>query len=76
MILRDIKKFIDSQRVVSLQQLARHFHTNADALLPMLDIWQRKGVIRQCANSQLTCKKSCGGCQPNNMYFESVDSKQ
>lgn len=71
MILRELKQFILSSRVVSLQQLSRHFQIEADALLPMLQIWQRKGVIRPCESSR-GCSKPCSGCQPSNQYFEAI----
>ena len=56
-MLRDIQTYIASHGTVSIQDLALKFHTDSDALQPMLQRLNRKGRIRQ-----LPIPEKCDGC--------------
>jgi hypothetical protein len=60
-MLLQIRDFIQRAGVVSIQQLAREFRIDEQALQPMLDIWLGRGVIRQCQEKN-NCKSSCFRC--------------
>lgn len=60
-MLLQIRDFIQREKVVSTQQLAREFRIDEQALEPMLAIWIRRGVIRECEGKP-TCKSSCFRC--------------
>lgn len=71
-MLRDIQTYIANQRIVSISDLSLHFHTNANALQPMLNKLSRKGRIRKlpvpakctdctcCDHSDLVCYEWIG----------------
>ena len=67
-MLLQIRDFIQREQVVSTQQLAREFHVDEPALQPMLAIWVRRGVIRQC-QEKVACKSSCFRCTTNAPVF-------
>lgn len=70
-MLLQIRDFIQREHVVSTQQLSREFHIDEQALLPMLDIWVSKGVIKRCqekAGCQSACMTRCKGNAP--VYYE------
>ena len=67
MILTEIKQFVAAEKLTSLQQLSRHFDIAPDALLPMLEVWQRKGVIYECKVSD-NCNSACNRCKTNRYY--------
>ena len=54
-MLLKLRDFIKREKIVSLQQLARNFNLDTQALAPMLAIWQKKGVI--------VAYEQAGGCQ-------------
>lgn len=60
-MLLQIRDYIQREQVVSRQQLVREFHVDEQALQPMLDVWIRRGVIRQC-QEKATCQSSCFRC--------------
>lgn len=69
-MLLKVLDFIKQHKLVSTQQLQREFNLDLSALIPMLDIWQRKGIIKECPLGS-GCKKSCGKCVFNkNKYFQ------
>lgn len=69
-MLLQLRDFIKKNGEVSLQQLAREFKTEADALQPMLDFWVHKGIICQLDMS-ISCNKGCGSCKPmGNLYYQ------
>lgn len=71
-MLLQIRDFIARHKVVSTQQLARQFHIDEQALMPMLDIWVNKGVIQPCLQKN-ACQTSCFRCKINApVYYESV----
>jgi hypothetical protein len=61
-MLLNLRDFIQRERVVSLQQMARAFHVDEDALRPMLDRWVSKGVI-SASDEKLGCQTVCMGCR-------------
>lgn len=72
-MLLQIREFIYQQRVVSTQQLAREFHLDEGALKPMLDLWERKGVIRPCQEER-ACQSSCFRCKTTApLYYQYID---
>lgn len=71
-MLLQIREFIHREHVVSMQQLAREFHVDEQALQPMLDVWIRRGVIRQYEEKP-GCKKSCFRCSTNTpAYYQFI----
>ena len=73
-MLLQIRDFIYREQVVSSQQLAREFHVDEMALQPMLAIWIRRGVIRQC-KEKVACKSSCFRCTTNApVYYQFMGS--
>jgi len=61
-MLRDIQELIRQRGRVSLRELCIHFHIDADALEPMMDILVRK---RQVRRDEAVCplgKGTCRGC--------------
>lgn len=70
-MLLQLREYIYKQGVVSTQQLMREFSVEEQALQPMLLIWEKKGVIRQCGNR--ACTSPCRGCFVKKpMYYEYV----
>lgn len=61
-MLLQIRDYFRREKVVSNQQLARHFGLDTSALQPMLDSWQRRGVIRQCQEKS-ACQTRCFKCK-------------
>lgn len=57
-VLLELRNFIRHYRSVSTEQLTREFKIAHEALLPMLDIWVRKGKIQPLRSAQ-----QCNGCQ-------------
>ncbi len=61
MILSEIKKYIQQRGQASLEDIALHFDTEADAVREMLKIWIHKGKITQQISSA-SCGSSCTQC--------------
>ncbi|WP_373540908.1 FeoC-like transcriptional regulator [Chamaesiphon sp.] len=57
MILQQLQAYLRTIPSASLEELARHFKIDADALRGMLDPLIRKGRVRKLSG------KKCGGCQ-------------
>jgi hypothetical protein len=69
-MLLQIRDFIQREHVVSRQQLARAFYVDEQALQPMLDVWVRRRVIRQCQEKK-GCQSQCFGCSTKALvYYE------
>ena len=66
-MLLQIRDFIHREQVVSMQQLSREFHIEEQALQPMLDIWVRRGVIREC-QAKASCQTKCFRCNTPKFY--------
>lgn len=68
-MLCKLRDYIKKCRTASMTQLAREFHTDAQALEPMLDIWVKKGVL-SIHHHPLACGKLCNKCDVNdNTYY-------
>ncbi|MEL6385400.1 MAG: FeoC-like transcriptional regulator [Cyanobacteria bacterium J06626_18] len=65
-MLRDLQTYIESHETVSMLDLSLRFHTDSQALQPMLNKLVRKGRIRQ-----LPIPETCTGCTCCN--FESLE---
>jgi hypothetical protein len=70
-MLLQIREYIKREEVVSTQQLSREFHLDSAALQPMLEVWLRKGVIRQCTENT-RCKSACFKCQSPTEYYQII----
>ncbi len=46
MNLVQIKEYIRDRKLVPLQDIAIHFKTEVNTVQPMLDIWVRKGKVK------------------------------
>lgn len=74
-MLLALRDFIAREKVVSTQQLIREFHIDLQALLPMLQCWVRKGVIRQSVQ-KTNCQSSCFRCKKEApQYYELFTEK-
>lgn len=68
-MLLKIRDYIQREQVVSTQQLTREFHVDEQALMPMLDIWVSKGVIKRCQD-KAKCQSACSSrCKINAPVF-------
>ncbi len=64
MILSEVRDYLRGRQRASLQDLARHFDTDPDALRGMLEFWVQRGqVFRQ--NATPSCGSQCGQCDPS-----------
>lgn len=73
MILQ-LQTYLQTHSRTSLEDLAKHFHSDADAMRAMLMPLIRKGRVRQLASS-----KPCGGCHscaPESLEFYEWVAKQ
>jgi len=62
MILAQIKQYLRQQRQVSLWDLAKRFNSEPTALLPMLELWIRKGQLLKC-ETKFSCATKCHQCR-------------
>jgi hypothetical protein len=61
MILADIGRYVQERRQVTLNEIARHFDAQPDAVRGMLDVWINKGRIsRQLVTT--ACGSTCQQC--------------
>ena len=63
MDLIQLKQYLRQRRVVPLQDMAHHFHTDVDTVRPLLAVWMAKGRVRRRAGAAGTCKGCCQ-CDP------------
>jgi len=56
-MLRDLQGYIATHHIVSIADLSRRFHTDSQALKPMLNKLSRKGRIRK-----LPAPEKCTDC--------------
>jgi hypothetical protein len=72
-MLLQLRDYIKKGQTVSIEQLAREFHIDSQALQPMLDIWVNKGVVKK-HDKKLSCKTLCSSCNINNpVYYHWID---
>ena len=73
-MLLQLRDFIQRERIVSTQQLAREFRIDEQALQPMLALWVSKGVIQLCQEKP-NCHGGCGSCTKSTPeYYRFIDS--
>jgi bacterioferritin-associated ferredoxin len=63
MILSELRRYLQQQQRVTLQELVIHFKCDADALRGMLGKWIRKGKVKKL-NPNVKCGAGCGKCDP------------
>ena len=63
MILADIRDYLKQRGQCTLQDIALHFDTDADAVRGMLDVWIRKGKVEKLS-ATASCGSSCQSCDP------------
>ena len=66
-MLPALLEYIKKDQCVSIEQLSRAFHIDADALFPMLDKWVSKGTIQ--SYERTTCGRQCRSCQPRKLVY-------
>jgi DNA-binding IclR family transcriptional regulator len=64
MILQELQSYLRNHPAVSLEELARRFQTDADALREMLNLLIRKGRVRKLAGKQCS---GCHSCAPESL---------
>lgn len=67
-MLLQLHKFIQQERVVSLQQLAREFQIDELALMPMLHYLVQKGMVYSSERKK-HCQSLCQQCSPAKVVF-------
>jgi hypothetical protein len=72
-MLLQIRDYIRHEKVASNQQIAREFGLDMEALQPMLDIWQTKGIITPCQEKP-GCQSRCQSCQTPPVYYRMIIS--
>ncbi len=60
--------YIKKGQCVSIEQLSREFHIEEQALLPMLEKWVAKGVLKSFQRA-LKCAQKCASCRTNHLIF-------
>ena len=61
MILSDIKKYLLTNKQITLGELCIHFDTEADAMRGMLEHWIKKGKVKKHAFEE-SCSNGCLKC--------------
>ena len=59
----DIKKYLVERKLVTLQDIAIHFRAKTETIVPMLDLWVKKGKLKK-HDDTLGCQKGCCHCDP------------
>lgn len=73
-MLLQLFDFIKLNRVATLSQISRALKVDKTALLPMLEIWLRKGVIR-LYQEDIACNKGCFSCKVNQtLTYEIIEA--
>jgi hypothetical protein len=60
-MLLQIRDFIQREKQASIEQLARAFHIDEQALQPMLNFWLQRKVITVNQGAS-NCRSTCGRC--------------
>jgi putative ferrous iron transport protein C len=63
MILSDIRSYLRQHGRAAVQDLAVHFHSDADAIRGMLGEWEKRGKVRRLP-SGTACAGGCNKCDP------------
>jgi len=61
MILSDIKKYLLTNRQITLGELCIHFDTEPDPMRGMLEHWIRKGKVKKHSVEE-SCSSGCLNC--------------
>lgn len=61
--LRNLRTYLCHHHAASMKQISQDFAEDAQALLPMLEYWVRKGSVRMQMKTS-ACQKSCSLCDP------------
>ncbi len=70
-MLLQIRDYLRQEKIASNQQIAREFGLELDALQPMLDRWQSKGLIEPWQEKS-NCKSPCQKCHTPPVYYRMV----
>lgn len=60
MILADVRSYLEERGRAPLTDLCTRFSVEADALRPMLQMWERKGRVRRLEAGTASCNGCCG----------------
>lgn len=60
MILADVRTYLSERGRAPLTDLVHRFETEPEAMRAMLDVWVRKGRVRQIDDGSGTCSGCCG----------------
>ena len=65
MILLRVREYLRERRQATLDEIARHCHSDPQAVRGMLDVWIRKGKV-VCQVADVRCGVGCNscGCKP------------
>jgi hypothetical protein len=63
-MLLQLRDYLAKEQYVSLKQLAREFNIDTTALIPILDVWVARGVLKieEYNTKHVACATACGGC--------------
>ena len=77
-MLSQIKRFFEKQPIATLAQVASAIHTDPDALLPMLEHFERKGCLKCLSQKTDGCatsgQSSCQGCPASGCHSSKTAS--
>ena len=59
----EIKKYLIERKIATLRDIAIHFSMETGTVVPMLDMWIRKGKLKKY-DSKSVCQKGCCKCDP------------
>ena len=62
-MLIKLKKHLQNEGVVNMQDLNRRFSSDPEALRQMLGVWMQKGKVREIQRSD-ACGDKCQRCDP------------
>lgn len=75
MILSELKRYLQQQKRVTLNDLVIHFGVDADALRGMLGKWVSKGKVKRVPPAS-SCGTGCCKCDPAlTELYEWVESR-
>ena len=74
-MLLQLRDFIQREKHVSRQQVARFLQMDEGALQPLLDFLVKKGIIK-LMDDNAPCKSQCRGCSSNIIYYVFVQIKE
>lgn len=63
MILTDIRDYLKQRGQCTLNDIALHFDSDADAMRGMLEVWVGKGKVKKIP-ATAPCGSRCQSCEP------------